>query len=80
MEATQAEVEKIIGRGCGYDDTDLDMTPRAGRTIERAISTAREQGFTFVEPKHLLSILDGGEGVTLRILENLGASLRLSRI
>lgn len=76
LEAAQVEVEKIIGRGSGYVSFQAPYTPEAKRAIEKSISIAREQGLRLTEPEHLLlAILDLGEGIILRILEEFGVSV-----
>lgn len=72
----QVELEKLIGRGSGFIAVQIPFTPRAKRAIEMAITRAYEQRPIVVEPKHLLlAIVDLGEGIALRLLENLGASI-----
>lgn len=76
MEAAQIEVEKVIGRGSGFVAVEIPFTPRAKQAIEMAMDTAREQRFNSVKPEHLLlSIIDLGESVALKMLENLGVSI-----
>ncbi|MBW4637181.1 MAG: hypothetical protein KME05_02905 [Gloeocapsa sp. UFS-A4-WI-NPMV-4B04] len=76
LEATQLEVEKIIGRGAGFVAMEIPSTARARRAIKTAMAIAREQGIIIVEPEHLLlAIIDLGEGLSLRVLENLSISV-----
>lgn len=77
LEAAQTEVEKIIGRGSGFVAVELPFTPNAKRAIETAIATAREQGFMYVEPEHLLLGIVAPEQqmIAQRILENLGVAI-----
>ena len=75
LDATQAEVEKLIGRGSGFLAEEIPFTPGAKQAIEMAIEAA-VQGLVLVQPEHLLlGILDVGRAVVLKILENLGASI-----
>lgn len=77
LEAAQTEVEKIIGRGSGFLAIELPFTPNAKRAIETAMVTAREQGFMYVEPEHLLLSIVALEQqmIAQRILENLGVAI-----
>ena len=75
LDATQAEVEKLVGRGSGFVAKEIPFTPGAKQAIEMAIEAA-VQGRMFVQPEQLLlGILDVGTAVVLKILENLGASI-----
>lgn len=72
----QVELEKLIGRGAGFVAVEIPFTLRAKRAIEMAITRAYEQRPIVVEPEHLLlGIVDLGEGIALRVLENLGVSI-----
>lgn len=76
LEATTAEVEKIIGRGSGFIAIEPPFTPNAKRAIETAIVTARQQGFIYVEPEHLLlGIFTQQQTIAQRVLENLGVAV-----
>lgn len=79
LQATTAEVEKIIGRGAGFIAIEPPFTPNAKRAIETAMVTARQQGFMYVEPEHLLlGIFTQQQTIAQRVLENLGvAALQL---
>ncbi len=72
----QAELEKLIGRGSGFVAVQIPFTLRAKRAIEIAITRAYEQRLIVVEPEHLLlAIVDLGEGIALRVLENCRVSI-----
>lgn len=77
LEIARAEVERVIGRGSGYVNIESPFTADARRDINTAISTARaRQGFWPVEPEWLLlAIIDTGEGLALKVLERLCASI-----
>ena len=80
LEAATTEVEKIIGRGAGFLAIELPFTPNAKRAIEKAIVTAHEQGFMYVEPEHLLQgILALEQTIAQKILENLGVAIEQLR-
>ncbi len=79
-EAAQTEVEKIIGRGAGFVSIEPPFTPNARRAIETAIATARQQGFMYIEPEHLLlGILASEQTIAQRILETLGVAIEQLR-
>ena len=64
------QVESIIGYGTGEE---APFTVGSGKTLDRALSEARERGHDYVGPDHLLlSLLSDREGVATRILSNLG--------
>lgn len=76
LEATTAEVEKIIGRGAGFIAIEPPFTPNAKRAIETAMVTAHEQGFMYVEEEHLLlGIFAQQQTIAQRALENLGVAV-----
>ncbi len=79
-EAATTEVEKIIGRGAGFVARELPFTPNAKQAIEKAIVTAHEQGFMYVEVEHLLlGIFASEQTIAQRILENLGVAIEQLR-
>lgn len=74
LEAAQREVERNIGHGSGTP-TDLPFTPRAKRTLELAVDQARQLGHNYIGTEHLLlGILCEGQGLAVRVLENLGVN------
>lgn len=73
LKAARAEVEKIIGRGSGFMPAELPFTPKVRRIFEQALHEARQRGNNFVSPEHLLlALIEIGEGVAIRVLQNLG--------
>ncbi|KAI3953128.1 hypothetical protein MKW98_020323 [Papaver atlanticum] len=74
LKVARIEVEKLIGRGtCGYV-VEVAFTTRAKRVLELAADEARQLGQNYIGTEHLLlGLLDEGEGVATRALENLGA-------
>ena len=76
----QIEVEKIIGWGSGFVPVEIPFTPRAKRVLELSLEEARQLGYNHVDTKHLLlGIIRDGEGVAVRVLENLGIDLSTVR-
>ena len=76
LEAARKEVQKIIGRGTGYVPMDIPFTPKVKRVFELAFEEARQLGHNYIGPEHLLlGLIRTGEGVAIRVLENLGVDL-----
>jgi ATP-dependent Clp protease ATP-binding subunit ClpC len=76
IENVQREVEKIIGRGTGTH-VEIPFTPRAKKTLELAVDFSNLLGHSYVGTEHLLyGILQDGEGLGARVLENLGFNLK----
>jgi ATP-dependent Clp protease ATP-binding subunit ClpA len=73
LEATQIEVEKIIGRGSGLVKKDLPYTPRAKHVFNLASEAAQQLGHKQIWPEHLLlGLTQEGEGVAARVFETMG--------
>jgi len=71
------ETEKIIGRGKGFVAVEMPLTPRTKRLIELAWDEARHLDHNYIGPEHLLlALIREGEGVAVRVLENLGVDLK----
>lgn len=69
----RTEVEKIIGRGSGFVAVEIPFTPRAKRVLDLAWSEAKSLRHNYMGPEHLLlGVIAEGEGVAVRVLENLG--------
>jgi len=76
LKDAQAEVEKIIGRGTGFVPVEVPFTPRAKRVLELSLEEARQLGDNYISTEHLLlGLLQSGEGVATKVLENLGVDL-----
>ncbi|CAK8568072.1 unnamed protein product [Lathyrus sativus] len=74
LKDARVEVEKIIGRGSAIVDVEIPFTPRAIRVFELSLEEARQHGHNYIGSEHLLlGLLQEGEGVEARVLENLGA-------
>ncbi|CAI6001788.1 unnamed protein product [Closterium sp. NIES-64] len=74
LKEARVEVEKIIGRGSGFVAVEIPFTPRAKRVLELSLEEARQLGHNYIGTEHLLlGLLREGEGVSARVLENLGA-------
>jgi hypothetical protein len=69
----RVEVEKIIGRGSGFVAVEIPFTPRAKRVLDLAWSEAKTLKHDYIGTEHLLlGVIEEGEGVAVRVLENLG--------
>lgn len=76
LKDARVEVEKIIGRGSGFVAVEIPFTPRAKRVLELSWDEARQLGHNYIGPEHLLlGLIREGEGVAVRVLENLGVEL-----
>jgi len=68
----QIEVEKIIGRGSGEVGEEIPFTPRAKKLLELTLQEAEQLGHDYIGTEHLLlGLIREGEGVAIRVLENL---------
>jgi ATP-dependent Clp protease ATP-binding subunit ClpA len=80
LETARREVEKIIGRGSGFVVVEVPFTPRTKRVLELSWDEARQLGHDYIGTEHLLlGIVREGDGVAVRVLENLGIDLNLIR-
>jgi ArsR family transcriptional regulator, arsenate/arsenite/antimonite-responsive transcriptional repressor / arsenate reductase (thioredoxin) len=81
LENAEIEVEKIIGRGKGNTPLDIPFTPRAKEVLELSVEQSQQLGVNYVGTEHLLLgiLREGatgrGEGVAIRVLQNLGVDL-----
>ena len=76
LKDARVEVEKIIGRGSGFVAVEIPFTPRAKRVLELSWDEARQLGHNYISTEHLLlGLIREGEGVAVRVLENLGVEL-----
>lgn len=76
----RVEVEQIIGRGTGFVAVEIPFTPRAKRVLNLARKQAGELGHNYIGTEHLLlALLNEGEGVGIRVLENLAVNLNKLR-
>jgi WD40 repeat protein/serine/threonine protein kinase len=72
LDDAQIEVEKIIGRGSGEVGEEIPFTSRAKRVLELSLQEAEQLGHEYVGTEHLLlGLIREGEGVAIRVLENL---------
>jgi ATP-dependent Clp protease ATP-binding subunit ClpC len=67
------EVEKIIGRGSRFVSAEIPFTPKMKRVFDKSFEAARQLGDNFIAPEHLLlGLIEDGEGVAVKVIENLG--------
>ncbi len=73
LKDARVEVEKIIGRGSGFVSVEIPFTPRSKRVLDLAWSEAKLLSHDYIGTEHLLlGVIGEGEGVAVRVLENLG--------
>ncbi|XP_074278376.1 ATP-dependent Clp protease ATP-binding subunit ClpA homolog, chloroplastic-like [Silene latifolia] len=76
LKKTRAEVEKITGKGSGLIPIEIAFTPCAKRVLELSLEEARKFDHNYIGCEHLLlGLLNEGEGVAARVLDNLGVDL-----
>ena len=76
LEDSRYEVNKIVGRGSGFVANEIPFTPRAKRLLDLSLKVARQLGHNNIGTEHLLlGLIKEGEGVAVRVLENLGVDL-----
>jgi ATP-dependent Clp protease ATP-binding subunit ClpC len=78
VEAVQARVEEIVGRGDAVvPATQLPFTPRAKKVLELALREALRLGDKYIGTEHfLLGLLREGEGVGAQVLSERGVTLQ----
>ena len=70
-DAVRREVETIIGRGNGTP-TEILFTPRAKKVLAIAVEQSSQLNHNYIGTEHLLlGILQEGQGLGVRVLENL---------
>lgn len=75
LEPVQRLVERRIGHGKGTPDV-IPWTPRATQTLRLATEQAQQMGHHHIDTEHLLlGILQEGQGMAVRVLEDLGIDL-----
>ncbi len=75
LKDARTEVEKSIGRGSGSFVGEAPFTQRASNVIKLSYHEASQSNQKYVDTQHLLlALIREGEGVSLRILQNLGIS------
>jgi ATP-dependent Clp protease ATP-binding subunit ClpC len=76
FETARMEVEKCIGRGRGSTLAEIPFTPRAKQVLEFSSELASQMGQNHINTEHLLlGILREGNGLAVRVLENLRVDL-----
>ena len=76
LKDARIEVEKIIGLGSGDVEVEIPFTPRAKTVLEFSLEEAQQLGHNYIGTEHLLlGLIREGEGVAVRVLENLGVDL-----
>lgn len=76
LKVAREKVEEIIGRGSGFVSVEIPFTPRAKRVLELSWDEARQLGHNYIGTEHLLlGLVREGEGVAVRVLENIRVDL-----
>ncbi len=76
----RVEVEKIIGRGSRFVGAEIPFTPKMRRVFDKSFEAARQLGDNFIAPEHLfLGLIEDGEGVAVKVIENLGVDTAEAR-
>jgi ATP-dependent Clp protease ATP-binding subunit ClpC len=74
LQACRIEIEKIIGRGSRFVPSEIPFTPKVKRVFEQAFLEAKAFGHNYIGPEHLLlGLIQEGEGVAAKVLQNLNA-------
>jgi ATP-dependent Clp protease ATP-binding subunit ClpC len=76
----RVEVENIIGRGSRFVSAEIPFTPKMKRVFDKSFEAARQLGDNFIAPEHLfLGLIAEGEGVAIKVIENLGVDTAQAR-
>jgi ATP-dependent Clp protease ATP-binding subunit ClpA len=76
LEAAQAEVEDILGRGGSSPTGHIPFTPRAKKVLELGLREALQLGDNYIGTEHiLLGLIREGEGVAAQVLVRRGVDL-----
>ncbi len=76
----RVEVEKIIGRGSRFVSAEIPFTPKMKRVFDKSFEASRQLGDNFIAPEHLfLGLIEEGEGVAIKVIENLGVDTAVAR-
>lgn len=79
-ESVRFEIEKLIGKGSGCVSNNPPFTPRVERVLKLAFDEANAQAVDYIDSEHiLLGILNEGNGVAVRVIENLNIDLDFLR-
>lgn len=76
----RSRLERLVQRGSGGIIKDMQLTPRAKRTIDLAYLEARGLNNNYVGTEHLLlGLIREGEGLAGRTLASFGVNLEQTR-
>jgi ATP-dependent Clp protease ATP-binding subunit ClpC len=76
LDAVQAQVVEIIGRGKGAQSGHIPFTPRAKKVLELSLREALQLGHNYIGTEHiLLGLVREGNGVAAQVLVKLGGTL-----
>jgi ATP-dependent Clp protease ATP-binding subunit ClpC len=73
LKDARIEVATLLGRGSSTVAAEVPFTPRSRRVLDLALKKSQQMGHEYVGTEHLLlGLLQDGEGVAAKVLENLG--------
>jgi ATP-dependent Clp protease ATP-binding subunit ClpC len=73
LKDARTEVATLLGRGSSTVAAEVPFTPRSRRVLDLALKKSQQMGHEYVGTEHLLlGLLQDGEGVAAKVLENLG--------
>ncbi|GJD22726.1 hypothetical protein RIVM261_076820 [Rivularia sp. IAM M-261] len=80
LKPARIEVEKIIGRGSGFVESEIPFTPRAKKILEFSVEEADKLEHNYIGTEHLLlGLVKEKEGIAIRVLEILGITISIIR-
>jgi Clp amino terminal domain, pathogenicity island component len=81
LDAVRMEIENLVGTGPDEGNTaKIPCTPRTKRVYSLAVNEAKALNHTYVGTEHiLLGLLQEGDGVAARVLQNLGVDIDRTR-
>ena len=72
----RSEIEKIVGFGDAYSETQVSFTYRAKKIIEKAWELAKKYNCTKINSEHLLeAITTIPNSIAMRVLTNVGTDV-----
>ena len=69
-------IKSIIGAGKNKVEGSISLTPRSKKVLNLSMEQARKLNHSYIGTEHiLLGVISEGEGVAVRILQELGVDL-----
>lgn len=80
LQDARIEVEKLVGKGSGFVDSEIPFTPRCKRILDLSLEEAKQLKHDYVGTEHLLlGLIQDGQGMASQVLVNLGIDITLIR-